>query len=112
MSTTKSIPEGLKPHECERGSHIKPSITYIPEKEIVKSQDCTLKIKVSDDMHLTVTVFHQGTTEQFLSHVQMVLETIHQCKLDKAYQDACKGDTEAEKTCHSHCSKRKLLMNG
>jgi len=48
-------------------------------------------------MHLTVTVFHQGTPEQFLSHVQMVIETIHQRKLVKAYQDACKEDTEAEK---------------
>jgi len=62
----------------------------------VKSQDHTLKIKVSDDMHLTITLFHQGTPEQFLSHVQMVLETAHQCKLDKAYQDACKEDTKAE----------------
>jgi hypothetical protein len=93
----KSIPEGLKPQECERGGRIKPPIAYIPEKEIIESQDRTLKIKVSDDMHLTVTVFHQGTPEQFLSHVQMVLETIHQRKLDKAYQDACKEDKEAEK---------------
>jgi hypothetical protein len=92
----KSIPEGLKPQECQRGSHIKPPIACIPEKKIVKSQDCTLKNKVSDNMHLTVTVFHQGTPEQFLSHMQMVLETIHQRKLDKAYQDACKKDKEAE----------------
>jgi hypothetical protein len=98
MSTTKSIPEGLKPQECERGGHIKPPIAYIPEKDIAEGQDRTVKIKVSDDMHLTVTVFHQGTPEQFLSHVQMVLETIHQRKLDKAYQDACKEDIEAEKT--------------
>jgi hypothetical protein len=28
----------------------------------------------------------------------MVLETIHQCKLGKAYQDVCKEDTEAEKS--------------
>jgi hypothetical protein len=28
----------------------------------------------------------------------MVLETIDQCKLDKAYQDACKEDKEAEKS--------------
>jgi hypothetical protein len=97
MSTTKSIPEGLKPQECERGGHIKPPIAYIPEKDIAEGQDRTVKIKVSDDMHLTVTVFHQGTPEQFLSHVQMVLETIHQRKLDKAYQDACKEDIEAEK---------------
>ena len=98
----KSIPEGLKPQECERGDRIKPPIAYIPEKEIIESQDRTLKIKVSDGMHLTVTVFHQGTPEQFLSHVQMVLETIHQRKLDKAYQDACKEDTEAEKACQRH----------
>jgi hypothetical protein len=98
MSTMKSIPEGLKHQKCERGGRIKPPIAYIPEKEIIESQDCTLKIKVSDNMHLTITVFHQGTPEQFLSHVQMVLETIHQCKLDEAYQDACKEDTKAEKS--------------
>ena len=98
MTITKSIPEGLKHQECEKGNHIKSPIAYIPEKEIVKSQDHTLKIKVSDDMHLTITIFHQGTPEQFLSHVQMVLETIHQCKLDKAFEDACKEDKEAEKS--------------
>ena len=26
----------------------------------------------------------------------MVLDTIHQCKLDKAYQDACKENTKVE----------------
>ena len=93
MSTTTSIPEGLKPHECEGGSHIKPLISYIPEQEIVESQDHNLKIKVSDDMHLTITVFNQGTPEQFPSHVQMVLATIHQCKLDKAYEDVGKEYT-------------------
>ena len=74
-----------------------PPITYIPEKDLIKSQDFTLKIKVSNDMYLTITIFHQGTPEQFLSHVQMVLETIHQRKLDKAFEDACKEDKEAEK---------------
>jgi hypothetical protein len=47
-------------------------------------------------MQSTVTIF-QGTSEQFFSHVQMVLETIHERKLDKAYHDACKEDTGAEK---------------
>jgi hypothetical protein len=47
MSTTKSIPEGLKPQECERGRCTKPPIAYIPEKKIINSHDCTLKIKVS-----------------------------------------------------------------
>jgi hypothetical protein len=48
-------------------------------------------------MHLTVTIFHQGTPEEFLSHVKMVLETILQFKLDKAYQHTCKEDKEAKK---------------
>jgi hypothetical protein len=97
MSTAKFIPEGLKPQECERDGRIKLPIAYIPEKDTVEGQGRTLKIKVSEDMHLTVPIFHQGTPEQFLSDVQMVLETIHQCKLDKAYQDDCKEDKEAEK---------------
>jgi hypothetical protein len=50
-------------------------------------------------MHLTVMVFYQGTPEQFHNHVQMVLETIHQHKLDKAYHDVFKEDLEAEKAC-------------
>jgi hypothetical protein len=98
MSTIKSTPEGLKPQECEREGFMKPPIAYIPEKDIIDRQDCTLQIMVSDDMHLTITVFHQGTPEQFLSHLPMVLETIHQLKLDKVYQDVCKEDKEAEKS--------------
>ena len=37
MSTAKSIPEGLKPQECERDRCIKLPIVYIPEKDIVDS---------------------------------------------------------------------------
>ena len=71
-----------------------------------------MKIKVSNDMHLTVTVFHQGTPEQVLIHVQMVLETIHQCKLDMAYQEACKEDIEAEKSLSKQPRKGQLPRNG
>ena len=48
-------------------------------------------------MQLTVTVLHQGTPEQFLGHVQMILETISQRRLDVAYQMACKEDLGAKK---------------
>ena len=99
MSTAKSIPEVLKPQECERSfGRSKPPVSYIPEKDAVQdtTHDCTMKVKVSDKMQLTVTIFHQGTTEQLLNHVQVTLETISQRGLDTDYKLAAKEDSEAE----------------
>ncbi len=79
MLTTKSIPEGLKPQECERSSgRSKPPVSYIPEKDAAQdaTHDRTMKVRVSKKMQLTVTVSHQGTPEQFLNHVQVTLEMI------------------------------------
>ena len=58
-------------------------------------------------MQLTITVFHQGTPEQFLGHVQMTLKTISQQGLDVAYQVACKEDLEAEKSLLHQLSPKK-----
>ena len=69
MSMAKSTAEGLTLQECERSSgQNKPPISYIPEKDAIQdtTHDRTLNVKVSDKMQLTVTVFHQGTSEQFL----------------------------------------------
>ena len=73
MSTAKSTPEGLKTQECEKSSgQSKPPISYIPEKDAIQdtiqdtTHDHTLKVKVSDKMQLTITVFHEGIPEQFL----------------------------------------------
>jgi hypothetical protein len=68
MSTSKSIPKGLKPQECERSDgQIKPPIPYIQAAQ--SSNDTIMKVKVSDKMTLSVSVFRMGTPEQFLSHV-------------------------------------------
>ena len=99
MLTAKSIPEGLKPQECERSSgRSKPPVSYIPEKDAAQdaTHDRTMKVRVSEKLQLTVTVFHQGTPEQFLNHVQVALETISQRGLDTDYQLAIKEDLEAE----------------
>jgi hypothetical protein len=99
MLTAKSTPEGLKPQECERSSgRSKPPVSYIPKKDDAQdaTHDCTTKVKVSEKMQLTVTVFHQRTPEQFLNHVQVTLETISQRGLDTDYQLAIKEDLEAE----------------
>ena len=94
MSTSKSIPIGLKPQECKRSAGwIKPPIPYIPAAQ--SSNDTIMKVKVSDKMMLSVSVFHMGTPEQFLSHVQKTLEIISQRGLDNEYQEACKEDRKA-----------------
>ena len=45
---------------------------------------------------LSFSVFHQGTPEQFLFHIQMTLETISQRGLNTEYQEAYKADLKAE----------------
>ena len=95
MSTRKSNPEGLKPQECKRSSRrSKPPISYIPAA--IDSLKVINKVKVSDKMTLSVTIFHEGTPEQFLNHVQTSMEIISQRGLDKDYEEACKADKKAE----------------
>ncbi|KAL3784137.1 hypothetical protein HJC23_005795 [Cyclotella cryptica] len=95
MSTSKSSPEGLKPQECERSSgRSKPPISYIPTA--MDTPKVINKIKVSNKMTLSVTVFDEGSPEQFLNHVQTSMEIISQRGLDMDYGEACKADKKAE----------------
>jgi hypothetical protein len=54
------------------------------------------KIKVSSKMTLSVTIFDEGSPEQFLNHVQTLMEIISQRGLDTDYEEACKADQKAE----------------
>ena len=86
MSTSKSSPEGLKPQECERSSGgSKPPISYIPTA--MDTTKVINKIKVSNKMTLSVTVFDEGSPEQFLNHVQTLMKIISQRGLDTDYED-------------------------
>ena len=51
------------------------------------------KIKVSNKMTLSVTIFDKGSPEQFLNHVQTSMEIISQRGLDTDYE---KADKKAE----------------
>ena len=94
MLTSKSSPEGLKPQECEWSSGSKPPISYIPTA--MDTTKVINKIKVSNKMTLSVTVFDEGSPEQFLNHVQTLMEIISQRGLDTDYEEACKADKKAE----------------
>ena len=50
---------------------------YVPEKDTFQdsSSDHTMKIMLPNKVELRVTMFSQGSLEQFLSHVQTALET-------------------------------------
>ena len=85
MLTSKSSPEGLKPQE---------PISYIPTT--MDTPKVINKIKVSTKMTLSVTVFNEGSLEQFLNHVQTLMEIISQRGLDTDYEEACKADQKAE----------------
>ena len=100
MISSKSVPNGIKPQECERSPWWnKTPILYIPEKDAIQdtSSGHTVKIMLSNKVELRMTVFSQGSLEQFLSHVQTTLETIRQKGLLAAYEQARKEDKEAEK---------------
>ena len=85
MSFAKSVPEGLKLSECERGVGGKNSpIRYIPEKDPV--QEALEKSKKVNYFKLTLpntgselktAVWASGTPEQFVLHVR---SAIHACK--------------------------------
>lgn len=95
MSLSKSSPEGLKPQECERSSgRSKPLISYIPTA--MDTTKVVNKMKVSNKMTVSVTVFKEGSPEQSLNHVQTSLEIITHRGLDTDYEEACKADLKAE----------------
>jgi hypothetical protein len=90
MITYKSVPDGFKPQECERSpGWNKLPILYIPDKDTIQdiSFDCTMKIMLPNKVELRVTMFSQGSPEQFLGHVHTALETIRQKGLLAAYEE-------------------------
>eukprot|EP00804_Cyclotella_cryptica_P004309 CCRYP_013505-RA/>CCRYP_013505-RA protein AED:0.87 eAED:1.00 QI:0/0/0/1/1/1/3/0/326 len=95
MSTSKSSLEGLKLRECKQSSgRSKPPISYIPTA--MDTPKVINKIKVSNKMTWSVTVFDKGSPEKFINHVQTSMEIISQRGLDMDYEEACKADKQAE----------------
>jgi hypothetical protein len=83
MSLLKSVPEGLKPQECERTKlHEPPPVPYVPTKdevqeEVAKLRNLEIKTTIEKDTTLNFPVWHKnGTREAFLMHVTAVLDAI------------------------------------
>jgi hypothetical protein len=83
MSLSKSVPEGVKPQECERTKLREPSpVPYVPTKdevqeEVAKMRNLKIRTTIKKDTTLNFPVWHKnGPCKAFLMHVTAVLDTI------------------------------------
>jgi hypothetical protein len=103
MSLAKSVPNGLKPRECERTElHELPPIYYISKKdevheEVARLRNLQIKTSLEKDTTLNFLVWHaNGTKEAFLMHVKAVLDAIKKCGHFKDYKKAERAYDEAK----------------
>jgi hypothetical protein len=83
MSLLKSVPEGLKPRECECTKlHEPPPVPYVPTKdevqeEVARLRNLEIKTTIKKDITLNFLVWHEnGMREAFLMHMTAVLDAI------------------------------------
>jgi hypothetical protein len=107
MSFEKSVPEGLKLSECERGVGGKNSpIQYIPKKDPV--QEAREKSEKTNYFKLTlpnmgsklkVVLWASGAPEQFILHVRSAIHACKQMEHDVKYLNAEEAVATANLDC-------------
>jgi hypothetical protein len=103
MSLAKSVPDRLKPRNCERAKLPEPPpVPYIPEKdkvqeEVTKLRNLQIKTLLEKDTTLNFPVWHEnGTQEAFLMHMTAVLNAIKKHGHFNGYDKAQKAHDEAK----------------
>ena len=82
MSLAKAAPDGLKDRKCKKMAlHKRPPMPYVPEKDSVQDTVCSfkdnhLKTLINKGTELRVPIWHSGTREAFLIHVESAWEAI------------------------------------
>jgi hypothetical protein len=116
MSLLKSVPEGLKPQECQCTKlHEPPSVPYIPMKdevqeEVTKLRNLEIKTTIEKNTTLNFPVWREnGTWETFLMHVTVVLDAIKKRGHFQDYEKAEKVHEEAKKAVKSARAALSLL---
>ena len=104
MSLLKSVPEGLKPRECERTKlREPPPVPYVPMKdevqeEVPRLRNLEIKTTIKKDTTLNFAVWHKNEMrEAFLMHVMAVLDAIKKRCHFYNYKKAEKVHKEARK---------------
>jgi hypothetical protein len=116
MSLLKSVPEGLKPRECERVKLCEPPpVPYIPTKdevqdEVAKMRNLKIKTMIKKDTTLNFQVWHEnGTREAFLMQVTAVLNAIKKRGYFNNYKKAEREHEESKKVVESAKAALSLL---
>jgi hypothetical protein len=116
MSLLKSVPEGLKPQECERVKlREPPPVPYVPMKDevqdkVAKLRNLKIKTSIEKDTTLNFPVWHKnGTHKAFLMHVTAVLNAIKKRGHFNDYKKAEKVYKEAKKAVESARAALSLL---
>jgi hypothetical protein len=116
MSLLKSVPEGLKPCECERVKLCEPPpAPYVPTKdevqdEVVKLRNLEIKTTIEKDMALNFQVWHKNRTcKAFLMHITVVLDAIKKCGHFYDYEKAAKDHKEFTRAVESARAALSLL---
>ncbi len=79
MSTNLKSPDALKDADCKKGQlSQRPLIPYVPLVDVVtpKEEPTVLKVKLSDDSHISVPIFSHGNEKEYLVHVIAVFRII------------------------------------
>ncbi len=104
MSLLKSVPNGLKPQECERTKLRElPPVPDIPMKDevqevVAKLKNLEVKTTIEKDTTLNFLVWHENRTrEAFLMHMTAVLDVIKKHGRFYNYKKAEEAHNEAEK---------------
>jgi hypothetical protein len=108
MSLSKSVPDGLKPRECERTKlREPPPVPSVPTKdevqeEVAKLRNLEIKTTIEKDTTLNFPVWHKnGTCKAFLMHMTAVLDAIKKRCHFHDYEKAEKAYNEAKKAVES-----------
>ncbi len=116
MSLMKSVPEGLKPHECKRIKLREPPLVpYVPTKdevqdEVVKLRNLEIKTTIQKNTMLNFQVWRKNEThEAFLMHVTAVLNAIKKRGHFNNYEKAAKDHKESMKAVESARAALSLL---
>jgi hypothetical protein len=116
LKSLKSVPEGLKPRECERTKLCEPlPVSYVPTKdevqeEVAKLRNLEIKTTIEKDTTLNFPVWHENVTwEAFLMHVMAVLDAIKKRGHFQDYEKAEKVHKEVKKAVESARAALSLL---
>jgi hypothetical protein len=116
MSLLKSVPEGLKPHECKRVKLRElPLVPYVPTKdkvqdEVVKLRNLEIKTTIKNNTTLNFQVWcKNGTREAFLMHVTAVLDVNKKHGHFYNFEKAAKDSKESTKAIESARATLSLL---